>query len=104
METFEGHNGQIRFDGVTVTITREGKWGERSKLPTVVIPLSEVVDVQLHEGHGPIAGWVFIATQQDSVMPKALEVAHHPNTVIVSKSEAVDFEPMRQEILAALTR
>jgi hypothetical protein len=102
MSTFEGGNGQIHFDGTTVTITREGGMGAFSEMPTVTIPVTEVVDVLVHEPVAILKGWVYVATRGHESMPTASEVGKNPNTVTVNRKQARDVVALREEILAAI--
>jgi hypothetical protein len=102
MSRFEGGNGQIQFDGSTVTITREGGMGGFSDLPTVTIPIAEVVDVLVHEPVAIMKGWVYVATAGHETMPTASEVGKNANTVTVNKKQAKAVVDIRAEILAAI--
>jgi hypothetical protein len=102
MSRFEGGNGQIQFDGSTVTITREGGMGGFSDLPTVTIPIAEVVDVLVHEPVAIMKGWVYVATVEHESMPTASEVGKNANTVTVNKKQAKAVADIRAEILAAI--
>ena len=102
MSTFEGGNGQIHFDGAAVTITREGGLGSFSELPTVTIPIGEVVDVLVHDPVAILKGWVYIATAGHEAMPSATEVGKNANTVTLNKKQAQALAPVRAEILAAI--
>jgi len=102
MSRFEGGNGQIEFDGATVTITREGGMGGFSDLPTVSIPIADVVDVLVHQPVAIMKGWVYIATAGHEAMPAATEVGKNANTVTINRKQAQALEPFRAEILAAI--
>lgn len=102
MSTFEGGNGQIHFDGTTVTITREGGMGGFSDLPTVTIPITDVVDVLVHEPVAILKGWVYVATAGHEAMPSAAEVGKNATTVTLNKKQAQALAPVRAEILAAI--
>jgi hypothetical protein len=102
MSTFEGGNGQIQFDGTAVTITRGGGMGSFSELPTVTIPIADVVDVLVHEPVAIMKGWVYIATAGHESMPTATEVGKNANTVTVNKKQAKAVAEIRAEILAAI--
>jgi hypothetical protein len=102
MSTFEGGNGQIHFDGTAVTITREGGMGGFSDLPTVTIPIAEIVDVLVHDPVAIMKGWVYVATAGHESMPAATEVGKNANTVTLNKKQAQALGPVRAEILAAI--
>jgi hypothetical protein len=102
MSTFEGGNGQIHFDGTAVTITREGGMGGFSELPTVTIPIGEVVDVLVHEPVAILKGWVYVATSGNETMPTASEVGKNANTVTLNKKQAQAVAAIKGEILAAI--
>ena len=102
MTTFEGANGQIHFDGASVTITREGGMGGFSGLPTVTIPTSDVIDVLLHDPVAILAGWVYIATAGQESMPSASEVGKNANTVTFKKKQAAAAQALRDEIRSAI--
>lgn len=102
MSTFEGGNGQIHFDGTAVTITREGGMGSFSELPSVSIPITDVVDVLVHEPVAIMKGWVYIATVGNESMPAATEVGKNANTVTLNKKQAKAVAEIRAEIRAAI--
>jgi hypothetical protein len=102
MSTFEGGNGQIHFDGASVTITREGGMGGFSDLPTVTIPSSDVTDVLVHEPVAILKGWVYVATAGHESMPPASEVGKNANTVTFNKKQAAAAHTLRDEIRNAI--
>ena len=104
MTSFRGGNGQIHFDGSTVTITREGGLGSFSELPTVTIPATDVVDVLVHDPVAILKGWVYVATAANESMPSALEVGKNPHTVTFGKKQAEGVRVLRDAILAAASR
>ena len=104
MSTFEGGNGQIHFDGTSVTITREGRMGGFTDLPTVRIQMTDVVDVLVHEPVAIMKGWVYVATVGHESMPTATEVGKNANTVMLNKKQARAIGPSRTEILTAIGR
>lgn len=101
MSTFKGGNGQINFDGTTVTITRDGGLGGFSDLPTVTIPIADVVDLLIQDPVAIIKGWVYVATKGHESMPTASEVGKNPHTVTFKKKQAATVRAFRDEILAA---
>jgi hypothetical protein len=103
MTDFKGSNGQVHFDGTTVTITREGFAASVAHLPTATIPVGDVVDILIKEAHGPLKGSVFFATAGDEEMPPLLD-AKNPHEIAVSKSQLEEFAPLRAAILAAAGR
>jgi len=103
MTDFKGSNGQVHFDGTTVTITREGFAGSVSRLPPATIPVGDILDILVKEAHGLVKGSIFFATAGDETMPPLLD-AKNPHEISVSKSQLEEFEPLRVEILAAAGR
>ena len=103
MTDFKGFNGQVHFDGTTVTITREGFAGSVSQLPTATIPAADILDILVKEAHGPLKGSIFFATAGDETMPPMLD-AKNPHEISVSKAQLEEFEPLRAAILAASGR
>jgi hypothetical protein len=104
MTKFEGGNGQINFDGSVVTITRDGGLGGFSKLPTVTIPIGDVVDVLLHEPAAIIKGWIYIATVGQEQMPSASEVGKNAQAVTYGKKHKQAVAAIHDEIKGAMTR
>lgn len=102
MSTFEGGNGQISFDGSTVTITREGGLGSFSELPTVTIPVTDVVDVLVHDPVAILKGWVYVATTGHESMPSAVEVGKNANTVTFGKKQAAAAQALCDEVRSAI--
>jgi hypothetical protein len=102
MSTFEGGNGQISFDGTTVTITRSGGMGSFSELPTVTIPAADVVDVLVHDPVAILKGWVYVATTGQESMPSASEVGKNANTVTFGKKQAAAAHILRDEVRTAI--
>jgi hypothetical protein len=76
--------------------------GSFSELPTVTIPIADVVDVLVHEPVAIMKGWVYIATVGHESMPTATEVGKNANTVTVNKKQAKAVAEIRAEILAAI--
>lgn len=101
MSTFKGGNGQINFDGTTVTITRDGGMGGFSDLPTVTIPIADVVDLLIQDPVAIIKGWVYVAIKGHESMPTASEVGKNPHAVTFKKKQAATVRAFRDEILAA---
>ena len=101
----KGHNGQLRFDGRNITISRKGVLGflTQGLKGDKVIQLSSVTAVQFKKvgmvtsgylqlsllGGGEAKGGVFDATQDE-------------NTVMFIKKQEADFQVMRDAIQAAL--
>lgn len=103
MTDFKGFNGQVHFDGTTVTITRSGFAGSMMHLPDASIPVTDIIDILIKEAHGPLKGSIFFATAGDEEMPPMMD-AKNPHEISVSKANLEEFEPLRQAILAAAGR
>jgi hypothetical protein len=102
MSTFEGGNGQIHFDGSSVTITREGGMGGFSELPTVTIATGDIVDVLVHDPVAILKGWVYVATTGHESMPSASEVGKNANTVTFGKKQAAAAHALRDDVRKAI--
>lgn len=105
----EGHNGQIAFDGYTVTITRKGFLarasvgkGEKS------IPLASVVSVQWKPAGGLVNGFLQLETAgQGGTRSRAgsqtTNAARDENSVIFTRRQMPQFEQLRMAVDQALT-
>jgi hypothetical protein len=102
MTHFDGHNGQIDFDGGSLHITREGKLGSMNGNGPVSLAVGDVIDVLIHEPGTIVKGYMYFATAAEPAAPEFTKLSQHPYTVLVSKKQLAAAQALRAEVLAAI--
>lgn len=108
--TAKGRNGQIEFDGRTVTIRREGLIGRAAHgRNEKTIPLSQITAVQFKPYS--VFGWGYIAftipgtVETHSRLGRNAKAAHYDeNAVTFNKHQQAAVEALRDAVNTALAR
>lgn len=104
-----GRNGQIVFDGKTVTIRREGFFGRAGHgRGEKSIPLGHIAGVQLKPS-GALTNGFFqltvpgeISSTRASKGSRTMDAAKDENAVIFTKKQQSEFEELRDAIVSAI--
>jgi hypothetical protein len=102
MTYFDGHNGQIDFDGAALHITREGKLGQMNGNPPTTIQVADVVDVIIHEPGKIVKGYMYFATAAAPEAPEFTKLSQNAATVLVAKKQLEAAKALRDEVLKAI--
>jgi hypothetical protein len=102
MSSFNGNNGQVSFDGSTVHITREGRFGEMNGNGPVNLPVSDIVAVNLKKPGAIVKGYIHFAQASNPTAPTTTQISKHPTAVIVGKKELAAAEALAAEVRAAI--
>lgn len=104
-----GRNGQIQFDGKTVTIRREGFFGRAGHgRGDKMIPVRQIAGVQMKPSGALTNGFLQltvpgeISTTKASKGSRTMDAANDENAVIFTKKQQPEFEALRDAILDAL--
>lgn len=105
----KGHNGQIRFDGQTVTITREGFLARSTQgRSTKNLPIRSIGAVQFKPATGLTNGWIQFSVQGEASVrnnnkgSRTMEASRDENAVIFTKKQLPDFEALSVAITQAV--
>ncbi|HWU28024.1 MAG TPA: DUF4429 domain-containing protein [Microbacterium sp.] len=104
-----GRNGQIHFDGKTVTIRREGFFGRAGHgRGEKMIPIRQIAGVQMKPSGALTNGFIQLAVPGEISTTKALkggrtmDAANDENAVIFTKKQQPQFEALRDAIRDAV--
>lgn len=102
MTHFDGHNGQVDFDGASLHIDRKGKLAEMNGNPPITLAVGDIVDVHIHEPGAIVKGYIHFATAADPEAPTTYKSSQNPTTVLVAKKELAAAQALRDEVLKAI--
>lgn len=108
--TAHGRNGQVSFDGVMVTITRDGfaarmSHGRGEKR----IPLNRIGAVQMKPVSVMTTGFIQFSVPGEITNPsqrgsRSVDAAADENAVLFTKKQQAEFEALNEAVQSALVR
>jgi hypothetical protein len=102
MTHFDGHNGQVDFDGTSLRIAREGKLGQMNGNGPTTLGIGDIVDVIIHEPGSIVKGYMYFATAAAPEVPEFMKLSKDPATVLVAKKQLAAAQALRDEVLKAI--
>jgi hypothetical protein len=102
MTHFDGHNGQVDFDGSSLHIAREGKLAQMNGNGPITLSVGDIVDVHIHEPGAIVKGYIHFATASDPEAPTTYHSSQNATAVLVSKKELPAAQALRDEVLKAI--
>ena len=100
MTQLDANNGQISFDGTTVSIAREGAIAAMSKQQPIDIPVSDISDVVIHTP-SILQGFIHFVGPGESPVTSANAAVENQRAVLLSRKHMEGAEALRAEVLAA---
>ena len=105
----KGHNGQLRFDGQTVTITREGFLARATQgRSTKELPIRSIGAVQFKPANALINGFVQfsvmgeVSVRNNNLGSRTVQAGQDENSVIVVKKQMPAFVALVDAVRAAI--
>jgi hypothetical protein len=98
-----GINGQIEFDGQSITIKRKGAMALMTQglKGDKRIPISNIVSVQFKSANAFVNGYIQFATAASESRGGVLDAGTDENSVIFRKNRQLEFEGLRDAVEAA---
>ena len=104
----KGHNGQVTFDGTTITITRKGALGRLSSgKGSIALPVTQVTSVRFKEAGPVVNGYIQFSVpgrieQRSQFGSQTTDAAHDPNSVIFTRKQRAQFAALRDAVQEAI--
>src|ERR1039457_5364961 len=104
-----GYNGQVEFDGNSLTITRKGLGRITVGKGQIRIPISSVTAVRWKPAGPLVNGYIHFTMmgsndRRSTFSNQTKNVGHDENSVIFLRSQMPDFEKLRTAVEASITQ
>jgi hypothetical protein len=104
----KGHNGQVIFDGTTITITRKGALGRLGAgKGSIALPVGQVTSVRFKDAGPVMNGYIQFSVagrteRRSNFGSQTNDAAHDPNSVIFTRKQREQFAGLRDAVQAAI--